>query len=105
MLQGTVDGNADTLVGGLSKIEEGKPGTLTFLANPKYTEHIYTTGASIAIVATDFKAEKPLPSSLTQNCLRRITSCVNPNLLSVIRHISNLLHKWERVSTWVSLFT
>ncbi|MFM7726885.1 MAG: LpxD N-terminal domain-containing protein, partial [Flavobacteriales bacterium] len=65
MLQGTVEGNAETAVGGLSKIEEGKPGTLTFLANPKYTEHIYTTGASIAIVANDFVPEKSLPSTLT----------------------------------------
>jgi UDP-3-O-[3-hydroxymyristoyl] glucosamine N-acyltransferase len=75
MLQGTVDGNADTTVGGLSKIEEGKPGTLTFLANPKYTEYIYTTGASIAIVATDFKAEKPLPSSLTLIRVEEPYSC------------------------------
>jgi UDP-3-O-[3-hydroxymyristoyl] glucosamine N-acyltransferase len=65
MLQGTVDGDANVAVGGLSKIEEGKAGTLTFLANPKYTEYIYTTGASIAIVANDFNAEKPLPSTLT----------------------------------------
>lgn len=65
MLQGKVEGNAQALVGGLSKIEEGKSGTLTFLANPKYTEHIYSTGASIAIVSTDFKAEKQLPESLT----------------------------------------
>lgn len=65
MLQGTVDGDAGALVSGLSKIEEGTAGTLTFLANPKYTEHIYTTGASIAIVARDFKAEKQLPLTLT----------------------------------------
>lgn len=65
MLQGTVEGDSDVAVGGLSKIEEGKAGTLTFLANPKYTEFIYTTGASIAIVANDFKADQPLPASLT----------------------------------------
>jgi len=65
MLQGKVEGDAGTLVSGLSKIEEGTPGTLTFLANPKYTEHIYSTGASIAIVGNDFKAEEPLPTSLT----------------------------------------
>jgi UDP-3-O-[3-hydroxymyristoyl] glucosamine N-acyltransferase len=65
MLQGSVEGDAQQLVSGLSKIEEGKPGTLTFLANPKYTEHIYNTGASIAIVSNDFHAEKPLPAALT----------------------------------------
>jgi UDP-3-O-[3-hydroxymyristoyl] glucosamine N-acyltransferase len=65
MLGGTVEGNPDTLVNSLSKIEEGKSGTLTFLANPKYTEFIYSTQASIAIVANDFVAEKKLPETLT----------------------------------------
>ena len=57
MLQGIVEGDSQVLVSGLSKIEEGKPGTLTFLANPKYMEFIYSTAASIAIVAKDFSAE------------------------------------------------
>lgn len=65
MLSGIVEGDANAAVSGLSKIEEGKSGTLTFLANPKYTEHIYSTGASIAIVGLDFKAEKALPATLT----------------------------------------
>jgi UDP-3-O-[3-hydroxymyristoyl] glucosamine N-acyltransferase len=65
MLQGTVEGDSSCSVSGLSKIEDGRPGTLTFLANPKYTEYIYTTGASIAIVGNDFKVEKNLPDTLT----------------------------------------
>ena len=65
MLGGTVEGNAESAVNNLSKIEEGKPGTLTFLANPKYQEYIYTTEASIAIVSNEFVAEKQLPATLT----------------------------------------
>ncbi|MEY3835604.1 MAG: UDP-3-O-(3-hydroxymyristoyl)glucosamine N-acyltransferase [Bacteroidota bacterium] len=65
MLEGTVEGNSSAEVSGLSKIEEGKAGTLTFLANPKYISHIYSTGASIAIVSNDFVAENPLPETLT----------------------------------------
>lgn len=65
MLEGTVEGNASAEVSGLSKIEEGKPGTLTFLANPKYISHIYTTGATVAIVSNDFVAEQALPDTLT----------------------------------------
>ena len=65
LLGGTVEGNANEEVNGLSKIEEGKFGTLTFLANPKYTEYIYSTGASIAIVNKTFVAEKNLPKLLT----------------------------------------
>lgn len=65
MLEGTVEGNSSTEVSGLSKIEEGKAGTLTFLANPKYISHIYSTGASVAIVSNDFVAEQALPETLT----------------------------------------
>lgn len=65
VLNGIVDGNPDAEVSNLSKIESGKPGTLTFLANPKYTPYIYTTNATIAIVATDFAPEQNLPSTLT----------------------------------------
>jgi UDP-3-O-[3-hydroxymyristoyl] glucosamine N-acyltransferase len=65
MLQGSVEGNPEVLVGSLSKIEEGKSGTLTFLANPKYASFIYDTQASVAIVANDFVAEKNLPETLT----------------------------------------
>lgn len=65
MLGGNVEGNAEAVVTSLSKIEEGKPRTLTFLANPKYTDYIYTTGASVAIVSEDFAAEQALPTTLT----------------------------------------
>lgn len=64
MLQGTLEGN-DVAVGTLSKIEEGKEGSLSFLSNPKYQPFIYTTAASVVIVNEDFQAEQPLPSTLT----------------------------------------
>jgi UDP-3-O-[3-hydroxymyristoyl] glucosamine N-acyltransferase len=65
MLNGVVEGDQEVSVSGLSKIEEGTPGTLTFLANPKYASFIYQTKASIAIVSKDFVAEEALPASLT----------------------------------------
>ena len=65
LLEGTVDGDAQVLVIDVSKIEEGRLGTLTFLANPKYTEHIYTTGASVVIVEKGFQASRPIPKHLT----------------------------------------
>jgi UDP-3-O-[3-hydroxymyristoyl] glucosamine N-acyltransferase len=49
-LKGEVIGNPDVEVSDMSKIEEGRPGTLTFLANPKYEKYIYTTEASIVEV-------------------------------------------------------
>ena len=42
-LQGEVEGNPDVKVNNLAKIEGGKPQTLTFLSNPKYTHYIYVT--------------------------------------------------------------
>lgn len=64
-LQGNVEGNPEVKVNNFSKIEEGRPGTITFLANPKYAHFIYHTEASIALVNEDFTAEKDLPASLT----------------------------------------
>ncbi len=48
----------------LAKIEEATAGTMTFLANPAYTPHIYTTKASIVLVREDFQPEKPVSSTL-----------------------------------------
>ena len=63
-LKGTVDGDPDVKVSNLSKIDDGTPGTLTFLANPKYTPFIYTTGASVIVVNADFIAAQPVPGTL-----------------------------------------
>jgi len=65
ILSGKVDGNEEVTVNNFSKIEEGKPGTLTFLANPKYINYIYETKASIALVNDSFAPEKELPETLT----------------------------------------
>lgn len=65
-LQGTVEGDLDAKVSDLSKIEDGKPGTLTFLSNPTYTKYIYTTKASIVLVNKSFVAEKPIDTTLVR---------------------------------------
>ncbi len=65
LLGGTVEGNENTTVSNLSKIEEGKAGTLSFLANPKYTNYIYDTDASIVIVNKTLALDKPLKATCT----------------------------------------
>jgi UDP-3-O-[3-hydroxymyristoyl] glucosamine N-acyltransferase len=65
VLQGTVEGNPEVLVSKLAKIEEGVPESVSFLANPQYTQYIYTTDASVVIVNNDFKPEQPLKDNLT----------------------------------------
>ncbi|MDM1298132.1 UDP-3-O-(3-hydroxymyristoyl)glucosamine N-acyltransferase [Empedobacter falsenii] len=64
LLQGTVKGDANVEVSTLSKIEEGKEGSISFLANPKYEHFIYTTNASIVIVSKDFVATDSISSTL-----------------------------------------
>jgi UDP-3-O-[3-hydroxymyristoyl] glucosamine N-acyltransferase len=65
LLGGTVEGNPDAVVNSLSKIEEGKPGSLSFLSNPVYNSYLYTTDASVVIVNKDFSAEQPLKKTTT----------------------------------------
>ncbi|GGD38478.1 UDP-3-O-(3-hydroxymyristoyl)glucosamine N-acyltransferase [Muriicola marianensis] len=64
ILEGEVHGNPEISVHKLAKIEEGVEGSLTFLANPKYTHYIYSTEASITIVNKDFKPEQELTTTL-----------------------------------------
>ncbi|HET9571739.1 MAG TPA: UDP-3-O-(3-hydroxymyristoyl)glucosamine N-acyltransferase [Bacteroidales bacterium] len=63
-LSGEIEGNPDVLVHTLSKIEEGVKGSLTFLANPKYTAFIYTTQASVVLVNKSFVPEQPVQATL-----------------------------------------
>ncbi len=63
-LNGTIEGNTNVEVNSISKIEEGKNGSISFLANPKYTQFIYTTKASIVIVNEDFKPTEKLDTTL-----------------------------------------
>lgn len=64
ILDGVIEGNPDAEVDKLSKIEEGKEGSLTFLSNPKYTSYIYETEASICIVNKDFENNQPINTTL-----------------------------------------
>jgi len=64
ILEGEIDGNENVEVYKLSKIEEGEEGSLTFLSNPKYTQFIYSTKASIAIVNKSFILENKIDTTL-----------------------------------------
>lgn len=64
ILQGQVVGNPNAEVYKLSKIEEGTEGSLTFLANPKYTNYIYSTLATITIVSNTFEPEQEISTTL-----------------------------------------
>ncbi len=63
-LNGEVKGDVNVKVSNISKIEEGKPGTISFLANPKYEKFIYETKSSIVLVNKSFKPTKNIVSTL-----------------------------------------
>lgn len=63
-LQGEVVGDENMTVSTFSKIEEGIPGAISFLSNPKYTQFIYETNSSIVLVNRDFKPEHPVSATL-----------------------------------------
>ncbi|HAW53349.1 MAG TPA: UDP-3-O-(3-hydroxymyristoyl)glucosamine N-acyltransferase [Flavobacteriales bacterium] len=65
-LHGTVEGNENAEVNSISKIEEGKPGSISFLANPKYTHFIYDTDATIVIVNNSFEGTHPIKATLVR---------------------------------------
>ena len=64
LIGGKVEGNSEEKVNTLSKIEEGRVGSLCFLSNPAYAPHIYTTLASVVIVNNDFVPENKIAATL-----------------------------------------
>jgi len=64
LIGGTLEGNPEVVVRRVIKIDEDETGGLGFLANPKYEQFIYSTGADVVIVHNDFKAEKELKPTL-----------------------------------------
>lgn len=64
ILEGEVVGNPNAEVFKLAKIEEGTDGSITFLANPKYSNYIYSTKASITIVNNTFEPENEISTTL-----------------------------------------
>lgn len=65
-LQGTVEGDANATVSTFAKIEEGVPGALSFLSNPKYTQYLYDTKSSVVLVNRDFVPEHPVSATLVR---------------------------------------
>lgn len=63
-VQGVIEGDPKTSITDFAKIEEGTAGTISFLANPKYTKYLYSTKASIVIVNEDFVPEQEVSATL-----------------------------------------
>lgn len=64
LIQGSIEGDPDVTVERLAKIEEGRKGSLSFLSNPKYEPHLYTTEASVVIINDGLQPTKPVAATL-----------------------------------------
>ena len=64
MICGRVEGNEQVTVNTFAKIEEGKPGAISFLSNPKYTHYLYDTQSSVVLINEDVELEKPVAATL-----------------------------------------
>ncbi len=83
-LNGEVEGDGSRVLTGFGKIEEARPGELTFLSNPAYTKYVYTTEASAVLINRDFKLEKPVRPTLIRvdnayEALARLLTLVEQN--------------------------
>ena len=65
-LKGKIEGDPHTKVTNVSKIEEGKEGSLAFLANPKYEKYLYTTKASIVLINNELELKGKVHATLVR---------------------------------------
>lgn len=66
ILSGTVEGNPEAKVTDFARIESGKPGTISFFANPKYEQYVYTSKADILIVNKTFVPSQPVSATMVR---------------------------------------
>jgi len=64
LVQGKIEGNPDATVSSFGKIEEANGNQLSFLANPKYEDYLYTTGAAIVIISDSYALRQPVSATL-----------------------------------------
>lgn len=66
LVNGSLEGDPDVMVGQLAKIEDASVGSLSFLSNPKYEQYLYTTKASVIIVNDDLKLDRPISGTIVR---------------------------------------
>lgn len=78
-IQGEIIGDENAMVYTFAKIEEGIPGAISFLANPKYTSYIYETQSSIVLVNSDFVPENEIKATLikVENAYESLAKLLN----------------------------
>jgi UDP-3-O-[3-hydroxymyristoyl] glucosamine N-acyltransferase len=86
LINGSVEGDEAMTVGSFGKIEEAQQGQLAFLANPKYEDYLYTTGASVIIVNNSLELRQPIAATLLR-------------VPDAYTAFATLLHKYQEIMT------
>ena len=63
-IEGRIEGDENATVNTFAKIEEGTPGAISFLSNPKYTHFVYDTKSSIVLIDENVELEHPVSTTL-----------------------------------------
>jgi len=66
LINGKIEGDPSVIVDSFGKIEEARSGQLSFLANLKYEEFLYSTNASVIILNADYELKKPVNATLVR---------------------------------------
>ena len=64
MIGGRVEGDENARVNSFAKIEEGRPGAISFLSNTKYTHYIYDTQSSVVLIDENLELEHEVKATL-----------------------------------------
>ncbi|MDR1983383.1 MAG: UDP-3-O-(3-hydroxymyristoyl)glucosamine N-acyltransferase [Prevotellaceae bacterium] len=99
-LGGTVEGNPNVEISAAARIEQGKQGTLCFLANPKYEKYLYTTQASIVLINKNFELKQPVSATLIRvdDAYQAIAAMLD--LLHTLKMQSKKGHSWRSKISW-----
>ena len=97
---GEIIGDPTVKVSSVAKIENGKPGNICFLANPKYEQYLYTCKASIIIINRTFQPKEPVEPTLilVDNAYEAVASLLD--LLNTLKKAKKSGKSWRAKCAW-----
>ena len=94
ILRGTVDGDPEVRISTFAKIEHGKPGALSFYANPKYEQYVYTSRSSVLLVNADFEPKQEVKATMV-----RVENAYNA-VAELLKYVSDQRKMYRRHRAW-----
>ena len=94
ILRGTVEGDPEVRISSFAKIEHGKPGALSFYANPKYEQYVYTSKSSVLLVNADFEPKQQVKPTMV-----RVENAYNA-IAELLKYVSDQRRMYKRHRAW-----